>query len=261
MLRKKYAKKLRKIISNIGNRLKHNAFIGEFTADGVSVRGKNFSFLHDPTFAAAWEKARVANMAGWNGCVPDIRWRAHVACWAAAHGLGLEGDFVECGVHTGLLSLTILHYLQRQDRTFWLFDTFAGIPFDTVADEERANVENLNTNLYFDCYEIAKQNFGTFPNATLVKGVIPDSLGSVNVDRVCYLSIDLNNSTAETAALEYFWDKLSPSAIVLLDDYGFSGHEVQKRAADEFAFTRGVPVVTLPTGQGIIIKTPYTQCN
>jgi O-methyltransferase len=55
--------------------------------------------------------------------VPDIRWRAHVAIWAAANGLNIEGAFVECGVHTGLLSLAICHYLgfnQLNKKFFYL---------------------------------------------------------------------------------------------------------------------------------------------
>ena len=179
MLREKITKRLRRFRTSINRRLRYKAFYGEFTADGVSVRGKNFSFLNDTDFTTAWEKAKIANMAGWNDHVPDIRWRAHVACWAAAHGLQLDGDFVECGVHTGLLSLTILHYLQERNRTFWLFDTFAGIPVETIADEERAKVADLNDRYYFDCYEISRQNFAAFPNATLVRGVIPDSFGAV----------------------------------------------------------------------------------
>lgn len=43
-------------------------------------------------------------------------------------------------------------------------------------------------------------------------------------------------------------------AIVVLDDYGWSGHEEQKHAFDSFARSRGVEVLSLPTGQGLILK-------
>lgn len=43
-------------------------------------------------------------------------------------------------------------------------------------------------------------------------------------------------------------------AVVVLDDYGFRAHIVQKLALDGFAKSRGVAILPLPTGQGLIIK-------
>jgi hypothetical protein len=64
----------------------------------------------------------------------------------------------------------------------------------------------------------------------------------------------MNSATPERAALEFFWDKLVSGASVILDDYGWKGCEAQKNAADQFAALRGVRVLALPTGQGLLIK-------
>jgi hypothetical protein len=58
----------------------------------------------------------------------------------------------------------------------------------------------------------------------------------------------------EIAAMEFFWDKLVPGALIVLDDYGWIGHYLQKEAIDEFLAPRNVKALTLPTGQGLIIK-------
>ncbi len=71
---------------------------------------------------------------------------------------------------------------------------------------------------------------------------------------VCYLSLDMNVVAPERAAIEFFWDKLVPGAPVILDDYGWLGYRPQKRALDEFAASRGVMILTLPTGQGLLLK-------
>jgi hypothetical protein len=42
--------------------------------------------------------------------------------------------------------------------------------------------------------------------------------------------------------------------MVLLDDYGCFSHHFQKRAIDGFAAERAVQVLSLPTGQGLILK-------
>src|SRR3546814_1509438 len=125
----------------------------EFRADGLGVKGKNLAFLSERRFTDAWEKAQQMNVEAWNNVVPDIRWRAHTCCWAATQAMNLEGDFVECGVHGGLLSLTVAGYLDfaKVDRQFWLFDTFAGIPVEQLAPEDPAPAEDrkstrLNSN-------------------------------------------------------------------------------------------------------------------
>jgi hypothetical protein len=64
----------------------------------------------------------------------------------------------------------------------------------------------------------------------------------------------MNCVQPEVSALEYFWPRLEASAIVVLDDYGWPGHENQKDAADNFASSVGTKVLSLPTGQGILIK-------
>ena len=228
------------------------------SADGLRTNNKNLEALFEPRFLSAWNKAKEANRQGWPGGVPDIRWRAHIAIWAAQNGLRLDGDFVECGVHTGILSLTICHYLDFNglDKKFYLFDTYDGIPVESLSGAELSLAESHNEEIYFDCYDITKSNFSEFPNAQLVRGIIPGSLDSVDIDKVFYLSIDLNNSVAEVGALEHFWPKLSPSAVILLDDYAWQRHETQKSAIDQFAASVGVAVASLPTGQGLIVKPP-----
>jgi hypothetical protein len=64
----------------------------------------------------------------------------------------------------------------------------------------------------------------------------------------------MNCVQPEIAAMEYFWPKLVAGGVVIIDDYGFSGHEAQKTAADTFAESVGVKILSLPTGQGLMLK-------
>jgi predicted O-methyltransferase YrrM len=64
----------------------------------------------------------------------------------------------------------------------------------------------------------------------------------------------MNCVIPEQEALKYFWPRLSKGGIVILDDYAWPGHENQKKSHDEFAFQHGIQVLSLPTGQGLIIK-------
>lgn len=234
----------------------NNVFFPDFRADGLAVKDKNLGFIDDPSFNAAWEKAVAGSLAGWNGQVPDIRWRAHLACWAARHGLELEGDFVECGVYTGLLSQTICHFLDfnRTNKAFYLFDTFKGMPVERMSGRERAMAERGNAYLYRPSLEIAQSNFAAFPNAHIVQGLLPDSLAMAPLSRISYLSVDLNFAEAERQVMEALWDKLVPSAIVVIDDYAFRDHSEQYAMWNTFAASVGRMIFTCPTGQGLLIR-------
>ena len=232
-------------------------FRADFQADGLAVAGKNPSFLEDPAFKDAWAFSEKLNREGWSGKVPDVRWRAHVACWAARHCLHVPGDFAEFGVHTGIFSLTICRMLDfgRVPKTYHLFDTFAGIPISArMTEEEKVFTADINRQLYFDCFAIAQRNFAHFPNAKLVRGILPDTLDPRPFERLAFVHIDLNNAVAELEVIAAIWDGVSPGGIVLLDDYGFAGYEAQHQGWNAFCSARDHAVLNLPTGQGMILK-------
>lgn len=217
-----------------------------FVEDGLATV-HNCDFLGDPRFTEAYDAALAQQ--------PEvrIRWRAHVTQWAGFHASRLEGDFVECGVNRGFLSASVMKFVEFEslsDRRFFLFDTYAGLVEEQVTDCDTAAYRNV----YSDCYQFVVESFRKYTNVVVVKGVVPEVLSTVAIDKVAYLSIDMNCVFPEIAALEHFWPKLVKGGVVVLDDYGFSGHEEQKREADRFAAARSVRILTLPTGQGLVIK-------
>lgn len=223
---------------------------------GVGVRGKNLDAIFDGRFEDARMKAaRLASKT--DRPLNKMRWRAHVAVWAAEQALATEGDFVECGVEMGFLSHTICAYHTQalQDRTFYLFDTFQGIPpSQTDAKEaERTQAINKRQN-YQDTLVTVSERFSEYPFVKLVPGRLPDTLKDVALGKISYLSIDLNVAATEMAVIDALWPKLSPGAVVLLDDYAWAEHRAQKAAWDGFAASRGRPILSLPTGQGLLIN-------
>jgi len=226
-----------------------------YNADDLCVHHKSLAFMAQPRFKEAY--ARGVNSGHQFGHDLHIEWRIHVSLWAASHAMRLEGDFVECGVNTGIASLAICHYvnLNATPRLFWLFDTFQGIPEEQMSADEKAlgRVQHSRT-YYRDCYEIAKNNFAPYSGARLVRGRVPDTLANVEISKVAYLSLDMNIVEPEMAAIRHFWPKLSPGAPVVLDDYGWAEYAPQQVAMDAFADSVGCKVLTLPTGQGLLLK-------
>lgn len=226
----------------------------QFAADGLAVTERNLSFLNE--LAPAWRAVEAANRHFPDG-LPDIRWRAHIALWAARHAMHLDGDLVECGVFSGVLATVICNSIPDfGSKRYWLFDTYEGVPIDTVDGAERRNAEGLNANYYsrVDAEQIVRDAIGRFAHVRIVKGVLPGSLDQADIAKVAYLSIDLNNTPAEMGVIERIWARIVPGAVVILDDYGFAGHQRQHQAWNAFGATHGVAIATLPTGQGLIIK-------
>jgi hypothetical protein len=229
----------------------------DFAADGLGVAGKNLSFLTEPAFVAAWAKVSRLALEGCLGNAPDIRWRAHVAVWCASNALRVEGDFVECGVHTGILAGAVCEMLgfATVPKTYWLFDTWSGIPVETLSGEEREHAEQLNAGIYsIDIYAFAKRNFEPYPNVKLVRGILPGSLEHAAIEKIAYLSVDLNSAVAEQGIIERLWPIISAGGMILLDDYGFQGFERQHDMWNSFAQRVDRRILTIPTGQGLLIK-------
>lgn len=232
----------------------------QYSADGLGVNQRLMSWRDNPRFASAWNAASKANMEGWEkaGSVPDIRWRAHVCCWAAENALKLgQGHFVECGVHTGLLSLTVLHYLNSNyPERFWLFDTFAGVPIEgaSLDEDDTRLAELVNDKIYTDVWDIVQRNFAEFQCVQLVQGRLPGTLATVELGQISYLSIDLNVTEYERATIEELWPKIMVGGFVIIDDYGWVGHEGQHEFWNGFAAKNGQLILSLPTGQGLILK-------
>jgi hypothetical protein len=209
-------------------------------------------FIHCPRFLAAYDRGLKAWPTDYMW-----RWRVHVGLWAATHASKLPGDFVECGVNKGFLSSAIMNYLDWNScgKSFYLFDTYQGIDERYLNEEERSKGRSeFSRRNYTSCYEETRANFSEFKNVHLVRGSVPETLPQPNIRNVAYLSLDMNCAAPEIAAANYFWDKLVTGAIILLDDYGFRGYEEQRKAFDRFAVERGIEILSLPTGQGLILK-------
>lgn len=228
----------------------------DFDADGLIVMGRPATFLQDPKFREAYCYG-VDSGHRFSGDSPadlHIEWRVAVCLWAAWHAKNLPGDFVECGVNTGIYSRAICKYLNFNmvGKRFLLFDTYEGIPLEQTESGREDDVNYLNTLYYSEVWELIQKNFSDYPSAQPIRGRVPDILSTIEIDQVAYLSIDMNITLPEVAALEYFWPKLTTGGIVVFDDYGF--HKDQRDALDELTLKWDLKIWLLPTGQGLLLK-------
>jgi hypothetical protein len=172
------------------------------------------------------------------------------------------GDFVECGVNAGFISSAIMHYLDwdRTGRTFYLIDTFAGPAMNQYSEAEisagRLSLaqQTLAAGGYVTDMERVRANFADWQRATVVKGAVPEILDSIDFKEVAFVHLDMNCAWPERCALGFFFGRLSRGGIILFDDYAYIGHDAQRAALAQTASKLNVEVLSLPTGQGLIVK-------
>ena len=148
----------------------------------------------------------------------------------------------------------------KKDKLFYLLDTFNGIDLEQVSIEElnegikEKDQKFKETGFYTTSVNSVRKNFDEWNNVRIIEGSIPSTLENVKSRNIAFLHIDLNNATPEVQALEYFWHRIYIGGIILLDDYGYITYHHQKNAMDKLSEKIGFSILSLPTGQGLIVK-------
>lgn len=185
------------------------------------------------------------------------KWRTHVFVWAVQHVLYLNADYIECGVEHGFNSYVALNYLRNKGvvpRNWYLVDTYQGWP-EHQATEYELKHNNPKNRKNTTSFEQVTKSFKDYSSVKIIQGVVPEVLNEVKTDSVGFLHLDMNLVAPEISAAEYFWPILKPGGVILLDDFAYHERYRDHRARfGEFARARDVPILTLPTGQGLIVK-------
>lgn len=213
---------------------------GIFLGDNLFAFGRSLGFLDDRKFFDSVERHTETNVE------KSVVWRTHVLCWAARRALRLEGDFIECGCYRGISARIVAEYtdLATTDKKFYLYDLFEHSP-DMNHQSMPAHSPQL--------FDEVRGRFADMSNVTVIQGGVPASFAQGAAQKIAFLHVDVNNVPAEIGALETLFDRVTPGAAIVLDDYGWLAYHEQKTAEDRFFAERGLQVLELPTGQVLVI--------
>ena len=218
-----------------------------YEADGIATW--HFSpFLSDELFQRTY--AAVADT--WPGS--DNRWRLWIMTRSAIHCAALDGSFAEFGVYRAGCAFMILSVCQpRPARSYFLFDTFAGIPTTNLTEnEERQGFGGRLGDVSID--EVRQRLAPWTDQVKFVVGDVFETTKSTETGPLSFVHLDLNASAPTAVALEYAWSRLLPGGMMVFDDYGWKHFKKQRDAENRFMADRGHFILELPTGQGLVIK-------
>ncbi|TAL34684.1 MAG: hypothetical protein EPN98_08520 [Phenylobacterium sp.] len=221
-----------------------NAFVG----DGLATWLKTLPFELDDRFQEISARhASLLPLANW-------QWNLTTMLWAVQTTRNIPGDFVELGVFKGHTTLFCADYVEfgGWPKTWWLYDTFEGIP----EDQQNPGWKKMNDALYVNSfsYEEVAERFSGFPNIKVIKGRVPEVLQTGAPEQVALMHVDMNNAPAEIGALEFFFERLAPGGIIVFDDFCWATARTQYNAEVEWFAARGLHVLPMPTGQGVFVK-------
>lgn len=214
----------------------------------------NADFMKESLFKESYELAKKVDD---KHCLKknDIPWRMHVLYWAGNLVKDIPGDYADCGVNTGFCARSLMHYIgfEKLNKTYYLLDTFTGLDTRYSTEKEMDAQEYFKYGENEDMYDRVQQTFSGF-NVEIIKGAVPDTLSQVSAANICFLHLDMNSSLPEVKALDYFWNKIPKGGVVLFDDYAYGSDSHMKDVHDAWAKEHGVEILSLPTGQGLLIK-------
>jgi O-methyltransferase len=152
------------------------------------------------------------------------------------------GDMAEAGVYLGGTARLILS--TSTSKRLHLFDTFAGLPFgegDFEAGEWKGSIAEVRRNL---------SEFSS--RLEFHQGYFPDSAAGLEDLRFSFVHLDLDLYQSTLSALEWFWPRMNPGAVLLSHDYPLSDGVV--KAFHEFFAVRAEPFIALSGNQCVAVK-------
>ena len=166
-----------------------------------------------------------------------------LACLEASNRVA--GDVAELGVAHGA-SAKLLSMRLPAGKHLHLFDTFKGLPRGTAADAARFHAGEFESNL-----EDVRRYVGT-ERVHYYPGLFPATADPLSGRLFSFVHLDADLYESTLAALQFFYERLSPGGIVLCHDYPWASGVV--KAIEEFFRDKPDPVIELTGYQAMIVK-------
>lgn len=244
------------LFQNLGKHLRNSGYLS-YACDGLYSE-LSASFLNEE-FEAIYEKCVIADTRKCLGNFDDsrdkaFRWRLHILLTAAQYALKKDGIILDLGCGSGMIASALLEKygeeMKMRNMSYHMFDSFEGAETQDLSSTNSYDVSD-------GAYEMATAINGKYREVTkLHRGYLPQSLismGPEELEKVCFISLDLNAANPEIKSLKYLINHLSKGCIIILDDFGFPGSKEQNIRHIEFCRMYNLPLFHLPTGQGMIL--------
>jgi O-methyltransferase len=165
----------------------------------------------------------------------------------------VEGDTAECGVYKGASSFLICAANAenpQSPREHHLFDSFEGLSSPSEKDGSHWEAGALAAGV-----ELVAKNLARYSDQLVFhKGWIPTQFDRVASKHFSFVHVDVDLAEPTLHCLDFFYDRLSPGAIFLCDDYAFTTCPGATEVIDSFLESKAEKMIKLPGGGGFFVK-------
>ena len=175
---------------------------------------------------------------------------------------GIAGATAEAGCFRGLASLLMCHSLRFEaaeydGRGHFMIDSFEGLSQPIGKDGDFSKLRHGQGAFTRTSRQQCCETLADFPAVEIIQGWIPQAFEQLpeQTYRFAHIDVDLYEPTLD--GLRYFYPRLAPGGMIVVDDYGpwpddkWAGC---KMAVEEFCAQQGVPFGHLDTGNAVIVK-------
>ena len=153
-------------------------------------------------------------------------------------GAKVPGDVVEFGCYVGTTSVPLGRRLVHTDKELYVYDSFEGLPDKSSEDESPAGLQFITGELLATKKQLIK-NFkqAGVPLPVITKGWFSEVQLAQVPHEISFAFLDGDYYHSVLDPLKLIWDRLSPGATVIIDDYANEALPGAARATDEWLQT------------------------
>lgn len=167
---------------------------------------------------------------------------------AARHCSTLEGDYIEFGVFRGGSAAILGQPLKGTGKVLHLCDSFEGLPAPGELDSDFSRGQFGKTSA-----EMVREGLDRLGvPARLHVGWFSDTIPGLGDLRFALVHLDVDLYESFRECLEYCYPRMTPGALMLVDDYGGAPEKGGRRAIDEFFQDKSERVAPLTESQAAV---------
>jgi O-methyltransferase len=155
----------------------------------------------------------------------------------------IPGCVAECGVYRGQTLIPLSAHLRSSGspKRIFGFDSFEGFPTEELKEElsflgDGGDMNKSEAGFKDTSFELVRQKLVLFglEHVELHKGFFSDTLAKCANETFSFVHLDCDLYGSYKDCLEFFYPRLSPGAVVLLDEYDDPPWPGCNKAVDEF---------------------------
>jgi len=155
-----------------------------------------------------------------------------------------NASFAEAGIYAGMSVFFTAEYCKE---TFIAIDSFKGVSEPSKEDTDYFKKHDLSIDKKY-----AEMTLSRYKNVKIIDGWIPEILKSLPELEYSFVNIDVDLYEPTKNSIEYFWKRMIPGSVMVLDDFGSKKTLGAKKAAIELLGSQ--KMLELDTGQCLVYK-------